>query len=1209
MKELLFVLVFLGASLLPVSSQCQSLIEGEAGSSCMRDAVNTVSTGINGADEPSCITDDGKSCKSLHYTLNQINLLAEASATNTTWMVLVSSDLILTSTLAVSFGIDFSCLILCGEGAGVSKPTISTDTALSPAIHLESNEAALIISNLAFNFSVTATKSIANTSVILANFTNIAIIESTVTGSSDWLISAYSVVVSDSSFSDSCIQSAVLLIHANSVSLTSVSVVNTLFQPKISAIYGSRGAFAGSVVIILNGLGSSALIQDLIFWGVDASFKSNLSSFISSASLYVYAPEVDSRIRVLSSEFAFTQLFFNTIVTVLSRSSNIVFSNVTFHDQYLFINNHLILIILESSSFIHPVFIRDSSFYHYNGTTLGLICAGCQATILNNSFYKAYGQVFLTRSSTVTLSGINISLIQNEPFSDAALINLEYVNVNFVGHINILNNIGTPIRLTYSYMNFHEGSDVQIMNNTARFGGGLIFDEGSIFDTNSSPNALLHFENNSAVLGGAIYVRMYIAGNVSCSFIKQYTSTFQTINIVYKGNYALNKGNDILIDFGSVPPAGIEMCSSGKNYETIYSKIDIAPIQSGTSHLTVFPGQSIKFQAISISLCQATMYITCSADNKINSCPPELISLSGSSKVVILEGNHTITTDLKIKTDINVTRSDTSIDLKFQSFCDSSQSTVSVTLLNCSLGFTFNETERMCRGCDDCDSTFYQFSLDEGIACIRYNYWYGSHDGQTIIEPCFYPYCKFGDNCPLRNSNLFKLPLTSNEQCLFNRGGIMCRQCKDGYKFSYLGVQCVEDSGNCSGNVLGLLLLAIVLNVLIGFFWMYAIKCRGSLTLGFSFGAILFVAYGRLIQFGIVKEFEPIEVLMSFLSLIILDNSILGYIPACTPATTGVEQQLYNYIGPLVIICMIITIVIIANSCPKCLSKVDLIPNPIQTLSLLALVTFWSIASTSIMILLPIKIGDSYRFLIDPNIQISSYYTLAWLIAIPLLIIVIAIIVFMAISPFLSRKFNTVRIKPILDVFHSSFKDKWRWYSSVYFGTWIISIFLFNFTETQDLAFTILLAVSVFQFVFHPYAYKSLNITDTLIIIDLFTLVLLVGERIDPSSIAMHKSSYITFLVYVLVILPVLYYVFNGVMVNSWKLQCTRNIWHKIVKKMKSRSDSDKEAERIDNITVSGHYRLTQDQVTRTTVNLSTMNRKPEDFSAYRESLIDSTRV
>uniref|UniRef100_A0A1X7SNC7 Uncharacterized protein n=1 Tax=Amphimedon queenslandica TaxID=400682 RepID=A0A1X7SNC7_AMPQE len=271
-------------------------------------------------------------------------------------------------------------------------------------------------------------------------------------------------------------------------------------------------------------------------------------------------------------------------------------------------------------------------------------------------------------------------------------------------------------------MNFHEGSDVQIMNNTARFGGGLIFDEGSIFDINSSPNALLHFENNSAVLGGAIYVRMYIAGNVSCSFIKQYTSTFQTIDIVYKGNYALNKGNDILIDFGSVPPAGIEMCNSGKNYETIYSKIDIGPIQSGTSHLTVFPGQSIKFQAISISVCQATMYITCTADNRINSCPPESISLSGSSKVIIPQGNHTITTDLKIKTDINVTHSDTSIDLKFQSFCDSSRSTVSVTLLNCSLGFTFNETERMCRGCDYCDSTFYQFSLDEGIACIRYNY-------------------------------------------------------------------------------------------------------------------------------------------------------------------------------------------------------------------------------------------------------------------------------------------------------------------------------------------------------------------------------------------------------------------------------------------------------------------------------------------------------
>lgn len=1204
MKELLFVLVFLGASLLqPVSSQCQSLIEGGVGSTCMRDAVNTVSIGINGVNEPPCITDDRRSCKSLHYALNQINLLTEPSGTNTTWLVLVSSDQVLTSTLAVSFGIEFSCLILCGERDEASKPTISTNTTMSPAILLKSNRAALIISNLAFNFSVT-TKSILNVSVIL-NFINVTITESTVTESSDWLIGSYSVVVSDSSFTDSYVQSAVLLIRANSVSLTRTSVVNTSVQPEVSAILGIQGTPSGSVVIILNGSGSLVLIQDSLFWGVGTSFNSNLSSFILSASLYVYTPEVDSKIRVSSSEFAFTQLFFYSVVTVLSQSSDIVFSNVTFHDHYFFINNHLILIILESSSVTHPVSIQESSFYHYNGTALTVDCTACRTTILNNSFYEAYGQVIHTRSSKVILSGINISFIQNEPFSDAALINLEHVYVNFVGHINISNNIGTPIKLTFSYLNFYEGSDMQITNNTARYGGGIFFDEGSIFNTDSSQNASLRFENNSAVLGGAIYVRMYITGQVSCSFIQHYVSTFRTIDIVYKGNYALNKGKDILINFGSVPPSSIEMCNFGENYETIYSKIDIDPIQSGTSHLTVFPGQSIKFQAMSIGVCQATMYMTCT-DNKINSCPPELVSLSGSSEVVIPQGNHTITTDLKIKTDINVTRRDTSIDLKLQSFCESSQSTVLVTLRNCSLGFTFNETERMCRGCDDCDSIFYQYSLKEGTACIRYNYWYGSQNGQTIIEPCSYPYCKFGDKCPLLNSNLYKLPLTSNDQCLFNRGGILCRECKDGYKFSYLGVQCVEDSGNCSWNVLGLVLLAIVLNALIGCAWMYTIKCRGSLTLGFSLGAILFVAYGRLIQFGIVKEFEPIQVFMSFLSLIILDNSILGYIPACTPATTGVAQQLFNYIGPLVIVCMIITVVIIANSCPKCLSKMDLIPNPIQTLSLLALVTFWSVASTSILILLPIKIGDSYRFLVDPNIPISSYYALVWLIAIPLLFLVIAVIVFMAVSPFLSRKFNTIRIKPILDVFHSSFKDKWRWYSSVYFGSWIVSIILLNFTETQDLALLMLLVVSVIQFIFHPYAHESLNITDTLIIIDLFALFLLVGERIDPSSIAFHKNSLITFLVYMLVILPVVYYVSNGILTNVWKLRCTRNSWYKLVKKMKSRSDSHKKVKRVDSITVSGHYRLVQDEVN--TVSLSISHRKPDDFSAYRESLIDSDR-
>ena len=1157
----LILLIVTGSVTQGLPQYYQSIIEGGKDYFCMTDVVYTVSIDVNGTDEPECVANGTIPCQSLYYALSQLQPQGSS-----TWLILISSDQFLTSPLQVTFDMKFSCLMLYGMGEE-NRIAIVSNSSLSTIIQLKSkhNSGSIIISNLAFHFGVKR-NAVIKKSFIINSFANVVLSNITVNKSSDWKVANIKneIAIFSSLFIDGHFDAALLDLAA-----PVVRIHNTVLNHSLAQLTDN---FIGPVLIN----SQNVTISNCHFTDSEILTQNQLETTATSA-LFLTTTTGESMVTITGSSFTNGDHLFTSVISITATKSSIYLSNLQLCHNHFEAHNSLISI--DTASIDSIVQIENTAFYNNKAISINVQYLLKKLTLYNMTFEQSQGSVLMNsgKIKAIEISDVKISFINrhNSIFSANFLLSLENAQVNFFGDTMIENNVGTAIKALNSYLTFEDWSSVKIRNNTALKGGGLSLnflknaDLGTAIQVRDT--AAVELSNNVALLGGAVYVALP-EGIISCSI-------FDLVNVTFIDNTALTKGNDVLFDYSSNRPN--DNCTMSSYIETLYYNISLSSVDS-SSQLILFPGQYIRFRVQSSTICEATIYLTC--NGKI--CPSQVLPLSGS-KVQLLENEQIVTTNLVI----NRKLSNQFNDIELHLYCHTSHNTLRIIVQDCPLGFFYDESTAMCKCCNEsiCSPTHYQCSLVEGKACVRSGYWYGgttddySHEEDNIIIQCYYPYCKVGSKCQVQNEQPFtfvSLPETQDDQCFFNKGQKLCRQCRDGYHFTYLGIRCVEGS-NCGWNLVGLILLAIILNIIVGLLWLGIMRFKGGLTFGISLGPLIFIAFGRLQPFGAFEAFEPLEVYFSVLSLIILDNSILGHIPVCTPIVTAVGQQILNYIGPLVIFGMIISIIIITNCCPRYSNKV--FKNPIQVICLLALVSFWSLAWTSDQLLLPKKFGQSLTFVIDPNIKISSYYTLVWFLAIPIYFLLLLVVIFMAVSPFLSRRFNTIRIKPVLDVCQSCYRDKWRWYSSVYFGTWLVATPLITYPASFFLGATILIGVTVAHFIFHPYAFKWLNIVDTLILVDLQVLCNIVCdsrniEVITNETAGKGVALILKLTVYCLALLPLVCYAI-GIALKMTFFCCLCKKEGKSISAVTENANSD--------ITISENHQLLREKMKPMELNVS----------------------
>ena len=215
-----------------------------------------------------------------------------------------------------------------------------------------------------------------------------------------------------------------------------------------------------------------------------------------------------------------------------------------------------------------------------------------------------------------------------------------------------------------------------------------------------------------------------------------------------------------------------------------------------------------------------------------------------------------------------------------------------------------------------------------------------------------------------------------------------------------------------------------------------------------------------------------------FSATFLLKFEALGLIPWCFFSSVNLLYSKYfDLIAPIVVIMVVLLTVYLARCFPRLFRYFQ--ESPIQAMCLLIMISFWSLASTSIQVLAPLSLPGikGVRVNLKPDMHYFDKGHLAiWLISVVILILLLILILALISSHRLCFLVHH-RVKPLLDEFQSCYKDNWRWYSGVYFICWTILqilILLSNYLLFQ----TFVIILTVTHCLLQPYITRWLNLMD-----------------------------------------------------------------------------------------------------------------------------------
>ena len=727
----------------------------------------------------------------------------------------------------------------------------------------------------------------------------------------------------------------------------------------------------------------------------------------------------------------------------------------------------------------------------------------------------------------VSITSINSTMIStNFTANSMSLFNSENTGVISVtnGTIEIKNcvfvkNKNTPLSLKAAKAWFT--GENMFNANFALKGGAISADQNSLITV--FQYGIITFRRNLAYYAGAIYI-----GQNTSECVLQ-SNWEEPGSYIFVENKAITEGSSIY--------SSTQWCDCFQYLNMSFDeKIPIISsplvVIQPTLHqsLKLFPGQLIKLEDWNVTDC-AGNNSSCTADVLFHydaaDETPFSLHLIGPPTVFLFSG--TIDTGLKITAPLERTVENECV-LSFQ--CRNTplgqqpvKQTISVEITNCPLGLLFNLSTQVCE-CEHHNSKFL-CSDQLGLACIEKGYWYGpatsnindtnNNDTKHYIQKC--PYCKYNTRhiCPSQistsSSEFVLLSQTLDDQCEDGRGGILCMKCTDDNTFTFGAIQCITNEHCEPWHPYLLLTLSILFPFITGVFLLLVIQIKTITGSGYLYGPLFFLAVLSqlpLSDFTILNKITSI-----FVALILLRFDIFGFIPWCFfPSTNHLSATSMEFIGPIVVGIVVIGAVYSAKCCPRIFLTLQ--KSPVQVICLLIIVSVWSLASTSMKIIIPIQFND-VRVALNPDLQyLHEAHIPLWIISVTVLLILVVFALLLVVSPFI----NLHRIKPFLDEFQSCYQDKYRWYAGVYVCSWMILLIAITLSD-YILLLSILVIIATAQYLVQPYRTKWLNIVDTLLLTNLIFLTGLL--LVENKGYAINFPKEKTVLVYFLVLLPLLY--------------------------------------------------------------------------------------
>ena len=675
----------------------------------------------------------------------------------------------------------------------------------------------------------------------------------------------------------------------------------------------------------------------------------------------------------------------------------------------------------------------------------------------------------------------------------------------FISCLNFSCNRGTPLVLVG--IEAYITHTMVFRDNNAITGGGMYIGDGSSYHDATvlyiQHNASIIFARNLASYGGALYI------DQDYCFVYNFNG--------YDGSFVFLHNR---ASYGPVIYSSYSWCNASceamRDATNIVSLPAIMSFNNNNT-ISIFPGQMITADMTVIdcfgnaSSCQADVYMLCNKQVCVD------YALQGPSTIVISNG--LINTGLKLTTNSDSQGVFYDSQLQLMLACKSPTKelnldiVVDIFMLNCPLGFVFSNSTGQC----ECaiDNEYFFCLKSAGVSCVREGYWYSSLSF-TATE-CVHVFCDFSKRrktCPsiasANSASYLLLGSTQDDQCLDGHGGTLCTGCAHNKLPTYGVLQCVDSDRCASWHPYVLLLLNIIIPFVDGVFFIIVVRLKLSIGSGYLYGPLFYLAVLHLIPLTPYSTLTT--TVSSFSATLLLQLKALGYVPWCFYSSfTRLDSRWLELIAPSVVGVVLLLTVYLARCSPKLFGQT----SPLQAMCLLMYVSFWSLASTAISVIIPVYLSgvEGVRVHLEPDLPyLSGGHIPLWIISVIILLVLGSIVLILMFS----HALNLHRLKPIFDEFQSCYRDSYRWYGGIYFIIWSILLILVV-TSNYHIFKMLLIVLAVTHCLLQPYCKKWLNVMDGFFLGSLTaTSCLVLGE----SSPYLSTSTVTAVLVYASVMGP-----------------------------------------------------------------------------------------
>ena len=403
---------------------------------------------------------------------------------------------------------------------------------------------------------------------------------------------------------------------------------------------------------------------------------------------------------------------------------------------------------------------------------------------------------------------------------------------------------------------------------------------------------------------------------------------------------------------------------------------------------------------------------------------------------------------------------------------------LTVQLTSCHPGFWQYPGSEKC----ECYNVSDILSCSGSSSIIKGGYWFGKVTEKPTVAVCPIKYCDF--TCCEASNGYYHLSPVRDNQCRSHRSGTACGSCTDGYTLSFDSTECVDVDSCTAGQTVLVILLTVtywIVMVTLVFAMMhykFPIGCLYSITYYYSIVDIL-------LDFRGLHLTSTVSIMSSFSKI---SPQFLGEL-CLTTGMSGIDQQFIHYIHPSAVLLILVLISLSARSSRRISAFFS--RGIIHVICLLLLLSYTSIASTSLLLMKPLMFHgiDKVYTSLSPDIEYLHGRHLAYgIVALTCTVtIVLGLPLLLILEPFLNHKINFIKIKPLLDQFQGCYKDKFRCFAGYYMICRLVIISIVIVNSSNDLVANYLLTaicgvIALIHLLVKPYSKKILNKLDGVVL-------------------------------------------------------------------------------------------------------------------------------